>query len=68
MLYKEIYTDFTDDQLNQTRKGLQDLTYRLSYLFYNFTGAIKIPSILKYAEQQTKFIVNNIENLNRQEI
>ncbi|KAL4459889.1 hypothetical protein ABPG74_003415 [Tetrahymena malaccensis] len=65
MMYKEIYSDYQGIELEQIRSQLHTLTYRMSYLFYNFTGAIKIPSILKYAEQQTKFMKNNFENLNK---
>ena len=42
------YTIIHDDIKLDSGK-IQELAYSLSYLFYNFSGAVKLPAPVKYA-------------------
>ena len=39
------------DSINADRNHIIDLTYRLCYLYYNYSGPVKIPGPLKYADK-----------------
>ena len=39
------------DDLNCGPEDIQKLTYKLSYMYYNYSGAVKIPAPLRYASR-----------------
>ena len=45
------------DEINAPPELFQSLVYKLSYLFYNFSGAVKLPSVVKYANRLATIIV-----------
>jgi aubergine-like protein len=39
------------DDLHCEPEDIQKLTYKLSYMYYNYSGAVKIPAPLRYASR-----------------
>nr|QZA51937.1 piwi a2.1 [Paramecium bursaria] len=52
--YHVLVNDITEDP--HIFKKLQVLSYKLCYLYFNFTGAIKIPAPIQYAHVCSNFI------------
>jgi hypothetical protein len=43
------------DDLHCGPEDIQKLTYKLSYIYYNYSGAVKIPSPLRYAKSISRY-------------
>lgn len=53
-LYKIAHSD-----LNNIDDDVKVLTFKLCWLFYNYTGSIKIPAPVRYAHCLCNFIGDN---------
>ncbi|CAD8133133.1 unnamed protein product [Paramecium octaurelia] len=56
-LYKVLYSD-----LQGIEQNIKILTFKLCWLFYNFTGSIKIPAPVRYAHCLCNFIGDNYDD------
>jgi aubergine len=44
------------DEINSKPEDLMKLTHYLCYLYYNYSGPVKIPAPVKYADRLAKMI------------
>ncbi|CAD8044745.1 unnamed protein product [Paramecium primaurelia] len=56
-LYKVLYSD-----LQGVEQSIKIMTFKLCWLFYNFTGSIKIPAPVRYAHCLCNFIGDNYDD------
>ncbi|CAD8053244.1 unnamed protein product [Paramecium sonneborni] len=56
-LYKVLYSDIKD-----VAESIKIMTFKLCWLFYNFTGSIKIPAPVRYAHCLCNFIGDNYDD------
>jgi aubergine-like protein len=56
--YQCYHIDYIKEDMTRTQyfKKLQDLTYKLCFLYYNNSGSISIPAPLKYAIRLVKLV------------
>ena len=46
---------------SMTLSGLQNLTYQLTFLYYNWPGTIRVPAVLQYSHKIAYLYAQNIE-------
>ena len=51
-----------------TVNDFEEITYRQSYYYWNWSGPIRIPAALKYAEVANKFCAKNIKGVIRENL
>ena len=51
-----------------TVNDFEEITYRQSYYYWNWSGPIRIPAALKYAEVANKFCTKNIKGVIRENL